>query len=272
MPWSGSTGAGDPYSLPSVGLDAAQLGRLIVEAAASVRVTTDPYMWGGPVWDLAFGDQCDVRPVHGQANRDAGSGPMHPEMVAAYIAKYATKAADDFGLHPRRLPSGCSIERLDVSDHIKRLLRTAIAIAGQASSVIRALEDDADSVGLDETDNVAVIGAARTWLPVVKWLHMLGFRGHFSTKSRRYSTTMGYLRGERRAWREAHTPQRPPVDPGIDPDELEESTLVVVRGWSFDGAGWLTSGDAALAASAAARARARREAVQLADGPFDPDC
>jgi hypothetical protein len=26
---------------------------------------------------------------------------MHPEMVAAYIAKYATKAAEDFGLEQR---------------------------------------------------------------------------------------------------------------------------------------------------------------------------
>ena len=57
----------------------------------------------------------------------------------------------------------------------------------------------------------------------------------------------------------------------IDLEELEDSTLVVVRGWTFDGAGWLTSGDAALAASAAARARARREAARLADDPFDPD-
>ena len=66
------------------------------------------------------------------------------------------------------------------------------------------LGEDADAVGADGTDNANVVADARTWLPIVKWLHMLGFRGHFSTKSRRYST-MGYLRGERRAWREAHT-------------------------------------------------------------------
>lgn len=30
---------------------------------------------------------------------------------------------------------------------------------------------------------------------------MLGFRGHFSTKSRSYSTTLGALRDARRAWR-----------------------------------------------------------------------
>jgi hypothetical protein len=30
-----------------------------------------------------------------------------------------------------------------------------------------------------------------------KWAHMLGFGGHFSSKSRRYSTTLGALRRAR---------------------------------------------------------------------------
>jgi hypothetical protein len=30
-----------------------------------------------------------------------------------------------------------------------------------------------------------------------RWVHMLGFRGHFVTKSRRYSTTLGELRAAR---------------------------------------------------------------------------
>ena len=37
------------------------------------------------------------------------------------------------------------------------------------------------------------------------WAHMLGFRGHFSTKSRRYSTTLGCLREARRNWRDQRT-------------------------------------------------------------------
>ena len=45
---------------------------------------------------------------------------------------------------------------------------------------------------------------------------------------------------------------------------------VIVREWMFEGAGWLTSGDAALAASAAARAREQRAAAAL-DQPIDPD-
>ncbi len=42
-----------------------------------------------------------------------------------------------------------------------------------------------------------------------QWAHMLGFRGHFSTRTRHYSTTLAHLRAERTAWRarqsEAHT-------------------------------------------------------------------
>ena len=34
-----------------------------------------------------------------------------------------------------------------------------------------------------------------------RWAHMLGFRGHFLTKSRAYSVTFGALRQERRTWR-----------------------------------------------------------------------
>jgi replication initiator protein RepSA len=64
-----------------------------------------------------------------------------------------------------------------------------------------------------------VIEAAQAWLPLIRWLHMLGFRGHFNTKSRRYSTTLGRLRAERRSWRRRHEPNRWPTDNEDDQDE-----------------------------------------------------
>ena len=36
---------------------------------------------------------------------------------------------------------------------------------------------------------------------VAEWMHMLGFRGHFVTKSRGYSTNLGTLRATRAQWR-----------------------------------------------------------------------
>ncbi len=226
------------------------------------------------MWALRFGEQIDVRPVHGAANRDASRGDMHPQMVAAYIAKYATKAAEDFGITARPM-TPADVEQLHVGEHAKAILRTAAHIAADAASAIAHLGEDADSLGREDGDNAAAIEDAATWLLLTKWLHMLGFRGHFSTKSRRYSVTLGRLRGERRAWRRRLDAQRGGDalrQLGIDPEPVEDdTTLVVVKQWAFDGVGWLTTGDAALAASAAARAREHREAARLDEPHPDID-
>ena len=89
---------------------------------------------------------------------------------------------------------------------------------------------------------------------------MLGFRGHFASKSRRYSTTLGRLRQARRDHvraRLAPTPAGEPVRVGDDGGlaELEADSTLVIGSWRFAGMGWLTAGDAALAAASAARAR-----------------
>ncbi|WP_336555313.1 replication initiator [Streptomyces sp. PmtA] len=78
-------------------------------------------------------------------------------------------------------------------------------------------------------------------LKLWKWAHVLGFRGHFSTKSRSYSTTLGALRAARRAWRteQAHAYAGLP-DP--DPD-----TTLIVGQWDYLGTGY-SPGAALLAA------------------------
>ncbi len=90
----------------------------------------------------------------------------------------------------------------------------------------------------------------------------LGFRGHFSTKSRRYSVTLGALRrARRRAQVLIADAQRTgiPVDLAAMEAQLladdEDETTLVVGSWSFAGIGWDTEGDVALARAAAARAR-----------------
>ena len=69
---------------------------------------------------------------------------------------------------------------------------------------------------------------------------MLGFRGHFSTKSRRYSTTLGALRDARAEWRRAQAAAAQP-EPSTD-------TTYVLAHWVFAGTG-LSSAEAWLAAS-----------------------
>jgi hypothetical protein len=69
---------------------------------------------------------------------------------------------------------------------------------------------------------------------------MLGFRGHFSTKSRRYSTTLGALRDARAEWRRAQATT----------SEISEAlnTTLVLAHWVFAGTG-LSDTEAWLAAT-----------------------
>ncbi len=92
-----------------------------------------------------------------------------------------------------------------------------------------------------------------------RWAHMLGFGGHFSTKSRRYSTTLGALRQARRDWRREHLhdtgPDRDEHDQALDDDA---ETTVVIASLAFAGIGWHTTADALLAKH---RARQRPRAT-----------
>jgi hypothetical protein len=85
------------------------------------------------------------------------------------------------------------------------------------------------------------------FLALRRWAHMLGYRGHFATKSRRYSTTLRALRRARADYR-----RRQLADPTGGPGG---QAVVTVTALQWAGAGWRSSGDALLALSAAARAR-----------------
>lgn len=110
-----------------------------------------------------WGDQVDVRPL------EAGSGD-DTVAVAAYVAKYATKTSDATGLLARRLRSLAELDLLSVGDHSARL-------------VVRAWELGADP--------------RLAPLRLRAHAHTFGYPGHFTTKSRRYSTTFGALRQAR---------------------------------------------------------------------------
>ncbi len=91
---------------------------------------------------------------------------------------------------------------------------------------------------------------------------MLGFRGHFASKSRRYSVTLGALRRARRRAQaliaQSHASGRPLDLAALEADLLAEEdteTTLVVGHWSYAGSGWATEGERVLATAAAARAR-----------------
>jgi hypothetical protein len=89
------------------------------------------------------------------------------------------------------------------------------------------------------------------------WAHMLGFGGHWSTKSRRYSTTFTVLRRARVAFaKRRRASGGVPLDAWGRPED--DQAVIVIASWTYVAAGYATEGERWLALSAAARAREQR--------------
>ena len=220
----------DNYPAPLADVDSEWLADLVRQAVASVEYQAQPVSSASPGRLLRFGAQVDARPVHHRAGREDLSGAIHPETVAAYIAKYSTKSATD-------LDPGAS----RANQHLARVRSTVLQLADLAY--------DTYPPGLPQPPNpYRLLG---------KWAHMLAFRGHFASKSRRYSTTLGRLRSARRRFErvKALSPHGIVDMAALDQDAAADETTLVIGDWRFIGTGWITEGDAVLAAGASARAR-----------------
>jgi hypothetical protein len=230
----------DGFAPAPTGIDQTTLAALVEQAARSVRLTVpgvDPH---DPDRVLVFGRQFDARPVRTSRRDDDPDRGLSPEQVAGYLAKYATKSATD----PGGTGAGCGD-----SDHHRRIRGAVRRLAARA---------DAHQHGQDHEDHhddapYGLLG---------KWTHMLGFRGHFATKSQRYSITLGALRRARRraqALIAEHRETGRPLDlAALEADLLaddEDETTLVIGHWTYAGTGWATEGQTALANAAAARAR-----------------
>jgi hypothetical protein len=78
------------------------------------------------------------------------------------------------------------------------------------------------------------------------WAHMLGFGGHWSTKSRRYSTTITVLRRARVAFaKRRRASGGVPLDAWGRPED--DQAVIVVASWVYVGAGYATEGERWLA-------------------------
>jgi len=232
----GPDGPGSPAPVAASGLQEA-----IREAAAGVSYLAPPVDDGDVERLLCFGVQTDVRVVRdGAAARDQ----ITAEQVAAYLAKYSTKST---GIDPVR-----------PAPHLERIIDVCRGLA------TRALAGCAFECGERVNDRHAKICGDCSQNPYTllgRWALMLGFRGHFSTKSRRYSVTLGALRRARRRFQRMTAKQRHTGDV-LDVRELEErlmaddeETTLVIGSWAYEGSGWPRAGDKALADAAAARAR-----------------
>jgi hypothetical protein len=120
--------------------------------------------------------------------------------VAAYVAKYATKAAECTGTIDRRITATDRLADLPIREHARRLIAECLRLGG-----------------LPELSS----------LRLAAWAHMLGFRGHFSTKSRAYSTTFSALRAKRAQHQREHA-----IDDSLWPAPEADNTLVIAH-WQF---------------------------------------
>ena len=166
-PSSASTDPTDPPTRHRPGHH--QALRDAVHAAARHRCYASPDPTATPL-TLSLGSTARRPPVTATAAAARGrdTGEMTDEALAAYIAKYATKGAGPRGARP---PVG------------RRRRRHLVCRPPPPHDPHR----------LDSAPATSYAG-----LNLRRWAHMLGFRGHFPTKSRRYSTTLAALRTERR--------------------------------------------------------------------------
>jgi len=199
---------------PHPALTADVLADIIRQAASVTWFATVPHPAKPKGWDITWGAQVDPRVV-----RLTDDGQITDVAVASYLAKYATKSTEPVGVLPGRITTDNATVYANQATHQGRLIAACLRLGNHPHEDFKALR---------------------------RWAHMLGYRGHFATKSRRYSTTMRALRAARRDWHRRHLPHA---------CDYQDKTVITETDLEWAGRGWRTTGDALLALSAAARAR-----------------
>ncbi|GAA3857580.1 replication initiator protein RepSA [Saccharothrix violaceirubra] len=202
---------------------AEMLEHAVIAAARASRV--EQKHPDGTTTVMRWGAQVDVRTIRpADADRFEDDGAISESRLAGYVAKYATKGTGKSEAADRPIRSRLDIDHLRVSEHHRRMIRTAWDLGGLP---------------------------AYQALNLRRWAHMLGFRGHFLTKSKHYSTTFTAMRAERRAFRTAELFDRL----GHDAD-----TVLLVSHWEYTGSGHRDDAERELAAAIAERTREHRKA------------
>lgn len=215
-----ASGPGQPPTAPDTSIGAHDL-IVLVRQAATATVLALP----GDI-TVRFGEQIDIEVIVSGARRQSNAQQISGRQIAGYLAKYVTKSVADFGIAMRRLTPG-AIEQLDVTEHVREILRT-----------------------------IAEISAEQPYTDMNAWLHTLGYRGHIVSKSRQFSTTMTALRERRTEWRKSQTHDALlPSGGGPTGEPIP---------WRFQRSGHVSLGDRVLAISASDRARDQRIAARQA--------
>jgi hypothetical protein len=209
-------------------LTVADLEGAVHAAAGSVQVEA-PQLEDGTTYRLRWGKQTDTRTISEGADRESkrGGRRVHPEQVAAYLAKYLTKTTEEFGL-TASVRSAEHARLVGATPHVVRIIAAAQALARQEAEYARLADR----------------------------LSTLGYRGHPITKSRRYSVTFGQIRRSRRLFRSRPAALDPEADIREVLDEEAPEGFEVVSSFVYVGRGYLSFHEAAEAVRSAALARA----------------
>jgi len=220
--------AGDSHQPPPGRYTTQLLEQAIRATVAAVRYDTAALTGDDPSLRriLQFGRQTDVRAIHDATGLPASGTALPARTVANYIAKYATKSTTAAGLPARPVRSAADINALACSQHYKQLIAMTWRLGKHPAAAALALN---------------------------RWTHTLGYRGHFLTKSRRYSVTFNGLRRARIDYRRAQRHPGSQLDPWGRP--LDEQIVLTVSTWMYAGTGHATTAERTLALAAAARAR-----------------
>jgi hypothetical protein len=237
-------------------------------AVRQVAVTSPDSPATGGAHQVRWGDQIDIQPITAAG---VGERELSDQKVAGYVAKYATKAAENTGTLDRPVVcwrckgaghnpeemghcKGCSgrgtrhddVHHLVANPHAQAMISTCWTLGGRPE--------------LEE-------------LRLRPWAHMLGFRGHYSTKSRRYSTTLTALRQARRTWRDSRLlaalgyPKQASIcrtGQGIEEEDQvdHDETILVIGHWQYIGRGH-SPGEAIYARTIAHDAAENRRIARL---------
>ncbi|NUT23808.1 MAG: plasmid replication initiator protein [Hamadaea sp.] len=261
-------------------------------AAAHISFTTPDHPDRPGGWPITWGDPkaLDVRHVN-----VTGRGEISDQQVAGYLAKYSTKSTEITGFVSKRLTEA-DVRAIEPDTHVGRLVhacwrigrpRAECHVIGSGRLVptwrtARLAEPwtcpdcgrrtrlamciDCNPTRQEDIDtqraNQRKLANDNPYARLRRWAHMFGVGGHLFTKARRYSVTFAALRAARIEFRRTETTPAAADAVVRTADHTAEETTLIVGSFTFAGIGWHNSGDALLANTSAALARARRQAAR----------
>jgi hypothetical protein len=288
----------DAVLIPPPGVDVDDIIAAFHHAVRTISFTTPAHPDRPQGWEIRWGDPdkgFDIQPLtlagDGSITDDMVSEQLASQK-AGYLAKYTTKSTEATGFSSTRITDDTVGQYDPDGDHIARLVAACWQIGRPIPRPTARTRPPADRSrpasgspfgapwdcpdcgtrtryracpvcvaerqGSLDTKPASNGAATNPYTRLRRWAHRFGFAGHFLTKTRRRVVRFATLRDTRIAYRRTENPAADDTGTVRAIDHTDDTTLIVGT-LSFAGVGWHNNGDALLANTAAAMARARHE-------------